>query len=133
MAGIAAFLPAIVRAVAPRLGAIRQGIGRGFRKVQEAPYIGTRTPSGKFDPATTGFGSVDDNITSAAMRRGAALRLGLGGIEAGAAADAFTDEESTLFDKAIGATYGLGAFQFGRRGYQMARAANLGRGVPEAD
>ena len=132
MAGLAAFLPAIVRAVAPRLGAIRQGIGRGFRKVQEAPYIGTRTPSGKFDPATTGFGSVDDNITSAAMRRGAALRLGLGGIEAGAAADAFTDEESTLFDKAIGATYGLGAFQFGRRGYQMARAANLGRGVPEA-
>ena len=114
--GLAAFLPAVVRAVAPRLGAI----GRGLRQL---PGVGTQVEKT--------FPGVGPGMrTTASQRREAAINLGLGGIEAGAAADAFTDPEATLFDKAIGATYGLGAFQFGRRGYQMARSANLGTRMP---
>ena len=125
------FIPAAVRAVAPRLGRGIGSVRQGFRKIQEAPFVGTQTQK-PFDPATTGFGALDDSLTTGAKGRGAALRLGLGAIEGAAAVDSFTDPESTLFDKAIGATYGLGAFQFGRRGLQMARAARRGTAVPEA-
>jgi len=120
MAGLLAFLPAAIRASAPYLGRGIAKIGRGLRQL---PGVGTQVEKT--------FPGVGPGMrTTASQRREAAINLGLGGIEAGAAADAFTDPEATLFDKAIGATYGLGAFQFGRRGYQMARSANLGTRMP---
>ena len=127
LGALARFLPTAVRATAPYLGrglgAIRKGAGRGMDKIRQTPGIGTQVEQ-KFPGVGPG------TRTRSSLGREAAINLGLGGVEGVAAVDSFTDPEATLFDKAIGATYGLGAFQFGKRGLQMARAAKNRTGVP---
>ena len=85
------FIPAAVRAAAPRLGRGLGAIGRGIRQL---PGVGTQVEKT--------FPGVGPGVrTTASQRREATINLGLGAIEAGAAAAEAIDVHWTSISRHV--------------------------------
>ena len=97
----------------------RRAIG-GISNLRRSPFIGTRTRGSTPMDATTAAKTMGypagTQLTAPALARGTALDAGIAGAEGIAVINMLTDEDATPLDYALGGFYGLGAYQFGRRG-----------------